>query len=583
MFNQRDAFPRPLPPMKPSFAIKHVFFWLSGAGAETLEACPSWEQRKYVAFGATVLVPCLFAFIACAYALSTITTNYVVIFAVATVWSFIILTIDRALIVSFRPYLSFGRKLSQFAVRICVALLMGVTIAHPLVLLLFRDTISSVIEKDRQAEAAQIRDQYTGEQGVVQQKIADIEKEIADLRDRWNQTFQASFIVESTADKPPIAGLTPDQQAELKQAIDEATAPARDRLAADAKQVADLTPSYTKLQSDLAFWQSEFERELNGQRSGIVGLGPRARSIQDDQIPWRRAEVARLGGLLEHLSAETATLQSQERKAEADAIATYQGKLNDLALKQKSEEARVAALRQKVEADEAGSFVDQQNQLRSTLKDQIDARIGDLKLAHSQVAQLAAQEQARLTSLAAEPRRDLLTQSLALNKLFKAGDQGGQFALTTYVVLVLLFMLVDTVPLMIKFVCKPGPYDTLLDRDEFRFDADHRAFISSYERYMSELSAGNLLAITRNKPLENALLDGVEHARAAREFLNSLIELEKVFHERLVVAQGDALATTPEKMEVLAMMKKSFYEGLHHRMEQFFGAGAPRTEQAGQA
>jgi len=528
-----------------------------------------------------VLVPCLFAFIACAYALSTITTNYVVVFAVATVWSFIILTIDRALIVSFRPYLSFGRKLSQFMVRICVALLMGVTIAHPLVLLLFRDTISSVIEKDRQAEAAQIRDQYTSEQGVAQQKIADVEKEIADLRDRWNQTFQTSFIVQATVDKPPIAGLTADQQAELKQAIDEATAPARDRLAADAKQVADLTPAYTKVQADLAFWQSEFERELNGQRSGIVGLGPRAHSIQDDQIPWRRAEVARLGGLLEHLSAETAALQSQERKAEADAIAGYQGKLSDLALKQKTEAARVAALQQKVQADEAGSFVGQQNQLRSTLKDQIDARIGDLKLAQSQVAQLAAQEQARLTSLAAEPRRDLLTQSLALNKLFKAGDQGGQFALTTYVVLVLLFMLVDTVPLMIKFVCKPGPYDTLLDRDEVRFDTDHRAFVSSYERYMNELSAGNLLAITRNKPLENALLDGVEHARAAREFLNSLIELEKVFHERLVVAESDTLATTPEKMEVLAMMKKSFYAGLHHRMEQFFGA--PRAEQPGQA
>jgi hypothetical protein len=563
--------------VRASTAIKHVFFWLSGAGSETLDACPNWEQRKYVAFGATVLVPCLFAFIACSYAISTISSNYFVIFPVALVWSFIILTIDRALIVSFRPYLSFMRKLGQFSVRIVVALLMGVTIAHPLVLLLFRDTITSTIEKDRQVEATQIRDQYTGEKSVAQQKIADIEKSIADLRERWNQTFQTSFIVQAAVDKPPIAGLTADQQAELKQAIDEATAPARDRLTADQKQIADLSPTYTKLQADLAFWQSEFERELNGQRSGIVGLGPRAHSIQDDQIPWRRAEVARIGDLLQHLTAETAVLQSQSRQAEANAIATYQGKLSDMALKEKSEAARVTALRQKVEADEAGSFVGQQNQLRSTLKDQIDARIGDLKLAQAEVAQLAAGEQARLASLAAEPRRDLLTQSLALNRLFKAGDQGGQFALTTYIVLVLLFMLVDTIPLMIKFVCKPGPYDTLLDRDEVRFNADHRAFIGSYERYMNELSAGNLLAITRNKPLENALLDGVEHARAAREFLNSLIELEKAFHERLLVAQDATQDQTPEKIAVIEMMKKSFYAGLHHRMEQFFGA--PRAEQ----
>ena len=66
-------------------SLKHLFFWLSGAGAETLEQCPNWEQRKYVAFGATVLVPCAFAFIACAYALSTITDNAMVIFPVALV------------------------------------------------------------------------------------------------------------------------------------------------------------------------------------------------------------------------------------------------------------------------------------------------------------------------------------------------------------------------------------------------------------------------------------------------------------------------------------------------------------------
>ena len=86
--------------------FKHLFFWLSGAGAETLERCPNWEQRKYVAFGATVLVPCAFAFIACAYALSTLTDNGLVIFPVALVWALIILTIDRALLAGYRPFLS---------------------------------------------------------------------------------------------------------------------------------------------------------------------------------------------------------------------------------------------------------------------------------------------------------------------------------------------------------------------------------------------------------------------------------------------------------------------------------------------
>ena len=122
---------------------KHLFFWLSGAGSDTLERCPDWEQRKYVAFGATVLVPTVFALIASAYAVSTLTSSVPVILAVALVWSFIILSIDRALLASYRPFQPFHRKAGQFFMRFVVALLMGVTIAHPLVLLLFRDTITT--------------------------------------------------------------------------------------------------------------------------------------------------------------------------------------------------------------------------------------------------------------------------------------------------------------------------------------------------------------------------------------------------------------------------------------------------------
>ena len=553
--------------------IKHLFFWLSGAGTETLELCPNWEQRKYVAFGATVLVPCLFAFIACAYALSTLTANLPVVCAVALAWSFIIMTIDRALLASYRPFLSFTRKFGQFTLRFCVALLMGLTIAHPLVLLLFRDTVTSVIEKDRQVEVVQIRQRFATEKGRVETKIAGVEKSIATQQDRWNETFQAKFIVQADASASPIPGLTTAQQAELKKAIDEATAPARDRLTAIDKQTAELTPAYTKIQGELAFWQSEFEREVNGQRSGIIGLGPRARSIQDDQLAWRRQETARLGNLLEHATAEKSALQSQARQAEAGAIAAFQKKLAELQEKQQAEAARVADLRRKVEQDQAEQFVGQQNDLRATIKKQIDARLEDLKAAQVELAQLGADEQTQITALLAEPRRDILTQTLALHRLFDAGDQGGRFAMATYLVLTLLFMLVDTIPLMVKFVCKPGPYDMLLDRDEVRYHAEHHAFLGSHKRYMEQLGAGNLIAITRNRRLEEALLDGVEHTRAAREFLDSLIEMEKAFHEKMAFERDAAEHTTPEKLAALENMKKHFYDDLHHRMERFFANG----------
>ena len=169
-----------------------------------------------------------------------------------------------------------------------------------------------------------------------------------------------------------------------------------------------------------------------------------------------------------------------------------------------------------------------------------------------------------------DPRKDILTQTLALHGLFKAGSEGGQFALATYIVLTLLFMLVDTIPLIVKFFTKPGPYDTLLDRDEIAYDSEHRAFRESHQRYMEKLAAGNLIAVTRNKRLENALIDGVEHSRAAREFLDSLIEMEKSFAAKIRMEQDEAFHAGPEKIAALEAIKKRFYEDMQHRMEVFF-------------
>lgn len=552
-------------------SIKRAFFWLSGAGTETLEQCPAWEQRKYVAFGATVLVPCAFAFIACAYAISTLTDNARVIYPIATVWAFIILTIDRALLAGYRAYASAFRKLSQFFLRLVVAILMGITIAHPLVLLLFRDTVSRVIENERAAEVELVRAGFQSEKEKVRSEIDLLEKALAEQRAKWNESFQARFILQESQDaKSAIPGLTAEQQTELKAAIEESAAPFRERLTQIEKQSAELSPQYATIQSELGFWQAEFERELNGQRSGMKGEGPRARSIRSDQLEPRREESKRLGGLLEHLTAEKSSLQTQSRRAEAGAIQLFETKLAEIAATNKAEAARVASLKQKVENDQADQFVTQQNSLRDTIKQQIDTRLVELTRVQGELAAVASEESERLTALRSEPRRDILTQTLALHSLFEAGSDGGQFAFYTYIILTLLFMLVDTIPLIVKFFTKAGPYDSLVDRDEITFETEHSAFRKSRTRYMDQLASGNLIAVTRNARLENALVDGVEHTRAATEFLDSLVQMEKAFAEKMKLEEQSIGAAENEKRAALEAVKKRFYDDLHHRMEIFF-------------
>ena len=149
----------------------------------------------------------------------------------ALVWAFIILTIDRALLAGYRPFLSWTRKLSQFSLRLCVAILMGLTIAHPLVLLLFSDTISSVIEEDRAAEIEVVRAEFGETKTGVRTEITRLDNAVAVQREKWTESFQARFIIQdpNTVDEA-IPGLTAAQQTEFDAAIAEATAPFNYRL-----------------------------------------------------------------------------------------------------------------------------------------------------------------------------------------------------------------------------------------------------------------------------------------------------------------------------------------------------------------
>ena len=565
--------------MKLLHRLERVFFWLSGAATDSLEMCPRWEQRKYVAFGATVLVPALFALMASAYAVSTLTDDWRVIAPVAVIWSFIILTVDRALLATYRAYQSWTRKISQFALRVVVAALMGMTIAHPLALLLFRDTITSVIEDDRQKEIEATRATALAEKKKVEAKVAPLESEIAATREKWNETFSASFLDKiSKAGQQPLTDDEAQNKAALEKKIAEASKPVEERLATVEKDLETNNVASKKISEELNHWQGEFERELNGQRSGIVGLGPRARSIQDDQLNWRRAESKRLASVLESLTSQRNALKIELKAAESGVTAAFNEKLAENAAKVKGEEARIAALRQQVQQQQADQFVVQQNASRATLAQQIDTLLAQLKRLHEEVAKITEDERSRISQIQAEPRKDILIQTKALHRIFNDKAQGGDFILMAYVILTLLFMLVDTIPLVIKFFSKPGPYDTLLDCEEVRFDREREAFLGSFNRYMTDLSGGRLLHLTQNKPLERALIEGVDRSRAAKEFLESLLEMEKAFEERMKIEraamEADSLSgRAAERVAMLEEMAKTFYADLRYRMEQFFREG----------
>jgi hypothetical protein len=368
--------------------------------------------------------------------------------------------------------------------------------------------------------------------------------------------------------------LTEDEKkakAEREAKVAEASAPLKTKLEALDAEMAKMSADYQKIAGELNHWQTEFEREVNGQRSGIIGLGPRAKSILEDQLTWRRAESTRLSGVLDTMTKSRVTLVAEIKAAEDGVNAALDAKAAEDAARIKAEKDRIEVLKQQVQQQQADQFVGQQNAIRETLKTQIDALLLQLKNLHAEISRLTLDEDKRIAIIQAEPRRDILKQTQALHQLFKNGEEGGTFAFVAYLVLSLLFMLVDTIPLVVKFFSKPGPYDTLLDREEVKFDRERTAFLTSFNRYMKELGESKLLHLTQNKPLERALIEGVDRSRAAKEFLEHLMELERSFDEKIRAARDAAASSGISfKADMLEDMARSFYADLRQRMETFF-------------
>ena len=129
--------------------LERVFIWLSGVSPKILATCPESEQKKHAALGGTVLIPALLAIVTASFLLYTLNFSVYVIVPVALIWSCMILLMDRALLATYRKGFSFWGKLGQFSLRFSIALLIAVTVAHPVVLLLFSERIDAAYNEGR--------------------------------------------------------------------------------------------------------------------------------------------------------------------------------------------------------------------------------------------------------------------------------------------------------------------------------------------------------------------------------------------------------------------------------------------------
>lgn len=432
------------PQTRPFSPHERLLIWLSGASECCLRKCPRWEKRKYEAFGASVLVPVAFGMIASSYAVSTIAESYWIIGGFALVWGTIILTIDRVLLATYRAFTSKSKKFTQFVLRMSVAILMGLTVSHPLTLLLFKDTIASEVERTRTQEIAAIREQADANKQELERRILTAAEELSRQQEKYQDMVSGKFLDEKASS--PNEGSSPKTD----------NSPT-DQFADIDNQIEGFKEERAQLRADLDKWQKVYDDEISGVRTGAAGIGPLARAIEADELKWRREDLQRLNAVISELALKRSRMSSV------------------LIEKSAAAEAEILSRQQDLEKQKLDMFVSQQGQLVDIIRGQIESGSKELDRMREEADQLSADTRERIDGLKSESRADLMTQTIVLHDIFHRPDGGGHFALTVYVVIVLLFVLIDTIPLVVKFFSVPGPYDMFLHLEEARYTPLHES------------------------------------------------------------------------------------------------------------
>ena len=133
--------------------IRFLNFW-AGVDNKLLSNCPRHERQKYLSIGVLVLLTGTFAFLAAAYSFWTIFESPVIAIALGALWAFMIINLDRLMLTTFPKSKGFGRQFVHAMPRLILALMIGATIAHPLLLRMFDPEILEQVNEDRDGKRA---------------------------------------------------------------------------------------------------------------------------------------------------------------------------------------------------------------------------------------------------------------------------------------------------------------------------------------------------------------------------------------------------------------------------------------------
>jgi hypothetical protein len=491
------------------------FWWCAGANQAFLEKSPT-DHIKYGNIGATVVMTSFMAGISMTYALHAVFEATWIALVMGIIWAGAIFLIDRSIVTSMRKpsrdakFWSFETwsEIPFVLVRFAVAIVIAFTISKPLEVKIFEKRIAAQISKDKLEDELLAKDAISEINGVEEQR-----KAVQLANEELKQ------LEETSKDEPPRQDYQALKRDRIAQ-VDAYNAISRD----NSKLIANNESRIRTIKSR----QTRAVRDDNGNLLGYELTAAGRRTI---------GELTRKNKQLKNAIGEKrSAVETTDR--EMKRIRTeYE---NELAVRRgDAQKAKVKRSRAAEAADSAASARQAQND--EILHQSYDTLANGSYPLMTQISALG-----KLTSANEQDIKDKAGKVVGKKAM---GDEALKYA---SLLITLLFLAIETAPLLVKLFSKRGPYD-----DELEL-AEHLAWVRmQYEK--SDINS----KINRKLEAINQTDERIKRTVEARQnsmFETSTKSLEK--RQELELANNEQLLRliAEKQLSLADELVKQWYE-----------------------
>jgi len=486
-------------PRKPG-PFQKAFFWMAGARWEILRLCGSAEQERVAVIGSTLLVPTTMGFLGMLFFVRSRFEDppFLSCAALAVLWALVILNTDRVLIALYRPFQPLWRRFIQVGFRLGLAGVVSLAITFPFCLDQYRPAIRFRYQTELQGTLNQLRDGESGGRKVLTQNLNQMrESTEADRRklEADHTTLRDSLVAQLAPLERGVinAEIYADEKMEEERrraTADDFVAPATGatlnliaRMDAQKEESDRLRPLLEEQLKMHSRYVEAATREEEGLPNEFypepkrAGQGPRVKDLRsrDAQVMM---EVRRLEGALEKAQRELALTTEAITRAR---LADRNGYLDTLASKREAF-VKEAGERERVRQERLAQLAKQistEDELHTARRAKQTAHVAaleeDLDRAQKRHDDTYLPQIKRLEGKI-NGIFDPMEETIGLYKvIFTPPPDMPEDAKLEYrwaagvfqflVVFGTLFLL-DLIPIMVKLLSRPGPYDVLVAHDE---------------------------------------------------------------------------------------------------------------------